>query len=246
MDYHTNGWVTLTDGFTSHYWERIGAIIYAEIHNKPFLYTPIQGMAGNYNQEEEKEFISKKERFINLINHYPINNDYEFQKRFGHSCIYFFYNVSDCCKSRAFAKIKELFYLNKKKSDYFSDETTNIAVHMRKLNPHDLEAPTEISEDRYTSIIHQLRQATANKPIRFHIYSQGVLSKFRQRWPEEDIVWHINDSIEDTFTSMVFADVLVTCQSAFSRLAGYLSNGLIIYPAEVVTPQNMLPHFKMI
>ncbi len=244
MEFHTNSYKATSEGFSSHYWERIGAIIYAKTVNKTFLYTPLQGVAHNYTND--KEFLEKKEQLMNLIDAYPVNRDFEFQKRCPESCMFFFNNVAYCCGSEEFARIKSLFYLNKKREDYFSNDCKHIAVHIRKRNPHDLEAPTELSDGRYTSIIQKLRSAFSLDKIRFHIYSQGPLNKFQQIWKEDDIQLHINASIEDTFTSMVFADVLVTCQSAFSRLAGYLSNGLVIYPMEAASPQNLLPHFRVI
>lgn len=244
MELHTNAFVATTEGFTTHYWERIAAIIWAEKTGKTFLYTPLQGMAHNY--VHDKEFIAKKELLINLINHFPINTDFGFQKKCPEVRQFFYDNVPECTHSKAFAKIKELFYLNKRREDYFCPEYKHVAVHIRKWNPHDLEAPTELSDERYGSIIAQLRSALPKERLKFHIYSQGPLAKFKQTWHAEDIELHINAPLEDTFTSFVFADVLVPCHSGFSRIATYFSNGLIVYPREVINPPQMLPHFRMI
>jgi hypothetical protein len=40
---------------------------------------------------------------------------------------------------------------------------------------------------------------------------------------------HINESVENTFTGMVLADVLVTAASSLSYTAGILSEGIVYY-----------------
>ena len=240
----TNSFKILTDGLSTHYWERIASVIFSELNGLTFIYTPLQGMGHNYTNKPN--YLKKIEKLMNLIDHFPINTDIEFHRKCPESCMFFFENVPYCCQSKAFAKVKELFYEGKRKESYFSDKHRNIAIHIRKCNAHDYEPPTELSDLRYYNIVQTLRNYFQGESLKFHIYSQGPLEQFQRFWTEPDIELHINESVEDTFSAMVFADVLVTCQSGYSRLAGYLSNGMIIYPREVATPENILPHFKLI
>lgn len=244
MKYFTNSYKPTTEGFTTHYWERIAAIIVAEFEGSEFIYTPLEGVSHNYNNDPD--FLKNKEVLMNLIDHYPINHDLEFQKQCKDSSQFFFNNVGDCVHSKSFAKIKELFYANKKRENYYSNDRKHIALHTRKCNPHDAVPPTELPNERFYRIAEQLRAVFSKEPLTFHLYSQGSSEQFKEFERHEDTVLHLNESIEDTFTAMAFADVLITCQSGFCRLAGYLSNGLVIYPREVATPLNLLPHFKLI
>ena len=81
-----------------------------------------------------------------------------------------------------------------------------------------------------------------NRPV-FHIYSQGDEEDLWDAFKEDDIVLHINESVEDTFTSMVLADVLVTSRSSFSYTAALLSEGEVYYIPFWHPP---LPHWKVI
>ena len=45
----------------------------------------------------------------------------------------------------------------------------------------------------------------------------------------QDIILHLNESVEDTFTAMVLADILVTSRSSFSYTAAILSEGIVYY-----------------
>ena len=52
----------------------------------------------------------------------------------------------------------------------------------------------------------------------------------------------INESIEDTFTSLVLADVLVISKSSYSYIAGILSEGIVYYQPFWHSP---LPNWKV-
>ncbi len=68
----------------------------------------------------------------------------------------------------------------------------------------------------------------AEQPL-FHIYSQGDVTAFENIYKAEDVVLHINESVEQTFASMVLADVLVTTSSSLSYAAGIISEGTVYY-----------------
>jgi hypothetical protein len=88
---------------------------------------------------------------------------------------------------------------------------------------------TDSSDLTYINVINNLRGLYHfARPI-FHIYSQGDVEQFKTVFAGDDIVLHIDETLEDTFTAMVFADVLVTSTSSFSYTAALLSDGEIYY-----------------
>jgi len=72
----SSGYVTNSrrkDGFGAQFQEVIAAVIYAEIQNKKFVYTPFKLMEHNY--DNDPDFIAKKERLINFMTHFEVNTD---------------------------------------------------------------------------------------------------------------------------------------------------------------------------
>lgn len=218
-EFATNPHISQTEGFGTHYIYIMSAIGYAEKFHKTFLYTPFQVMAHNY--DNDPDFLQKKEKLINLIDHFPINRDIDFQKKckIKGPCIF--------TDSESFKKIKKLFFAEKNKQDYFTDDF-NIALHVRRRNQHDLFDPPPTKDLFYCNLIDQLRLEYASRSPRFHIYSQGNKEQFKV-FEAQDVRLHINETVEDTFSAMTLADVLVTGPSYMSYCAGFLSNGKILY-----------------
>ena len=59
-----------SDGFGSQFQGLISTVIYADLHQKQFAYTPFRIMEHNYDRDPE--FIAKKEKLINFIGSFPI------------------------------------------------------------------------------------------------------------------------------------------------------------------------------
>ena len=78
-------------------------------------------------------------------------------------------------------------------------------------------------------MIDLIRNKYSSKKPLFHIYSQGNIKAFKDIYKSNDIVFHIDEPIEQTFTSLVLADVLVTSISSLSYTAGILSDGVVYY-----------------
>jgi len=218
------------DGFGAQFQSIIISAVYAELHNKQFVYTPFLAMEHNY--DNDPHFLEKKEQLINFIGHFDINEDLSIQP-FGwvHEYYDFFEsNLARCAESESLKKIAQVFRLGKDKKNYFSDENLNIAVHVRRPNSHDSRSDgPDIPDDVYLKIIQRLRDTYSLQHPLFHIYSQGDPDVFKHCFPFEDIVLHINETVEDTFCSMVLADVLVTSASSLSYVAGFLSEGTVYY-----------------
>jgi hypothetical protein len=231
------------DGFGAQFQSIIHTVIYAELNDKKFVYTPFRGMEHNY--ENEPDFLEKKERFINFIGNFEVNNVFSIQPRLTNEMNKFFEdNLSRGANSCSLKRIKEVFRLNKDYKNFFKNENLNIAVHVRRPNPHDTRPEgCDIPDKVYLKIIDYLRDIYAWRRPLFHIYSQGDYKTFEGCFNASDMVCHINGSVEETFSSMVFADVLVTSASSLSYVAGMLSDGVVYYIPFWHSP---LPHWKVL
>ncbi len=225
-----------SDGFGAQFQTIIATVIYAESNNKKYVYTPFKRVAHNYYNVPD--FIKKKEWLINFIGNFEINTG---NARPIVNLIQFFEkNLIRCANSHALKKIKNIFRANKNVNDYFNNEHLNIAIHVRRPNPHDDRIQGANTADNvFLTTINRLRVMYSSKNPLFHLYSQGNRENFTT-FNAQDVVLHLNESIEDTFSSMVLADVLVTGASSFSYAAGLLSEGIVYYMPFWHSP---LPHW---
>lgn len=197
------------------------------------MYTPFKRMEHNYTYDPL--FLEKKENLINFINHFPLNKQKYYSDppettHISRLRTFFANHLTECANSLSLKKIKTIFRLNKTKDTFFDSEHLHIAVHIRRRNPHDGGLPIgDASDATYLQIINHLRALYSDDNPLFHIYSQGNLSHFKSIYSAEDVSFHLNSPIEETFSSMVFADVLVTSASTFSYTAALLSDGHIYY-----------------
>lgn len=217
-----------SDGFGGQFQTIIASVIYAELNNQKFMYTPFKAMEHNYH--DDASFLKKKEWLINFIGNFEVNeNDTVAQP--GHSVFMNFFegNLDRCVHSFSLQKIKRIFRANKNRTHYFNNENLHIAVHVRRPNAHDNRTQgTDTPDDIFLRTIDQLRAVYAAQNPQFHIYSQGNPEHFKI-YEAQDVVLHIDESLEDTFTGMVLADVLVTAASSLSYTAGLLSEGIVYY-----------------
>ncbi len=232
------------DGFGGQFQTIIYSVIFAEFSNRKFLYSPFEGMEHNY--DNDPEFIEKKEKLINFIGNFEINNKQ--QAQWAISALdyirFFEAHLNMCANSSSLKTIKEIFRANKNIEDYFNPNEFNIAIHVRRPNPHDNRIEgTNTPDGTYINIINALREVYSTRQPIFHIYSQGDAENFKSSFHADDIVLHIDESIEQTFTSLVIADVLVTSASSFSYTAGLISNGVVYYIPFWHPP---LPHWNII
>lgn len=217
-----------TDGFGSQFRAIIACVFYAELYHMKYAYTPFAIMEHNYDNDQD--FLAKKEWLINFIGNFDINK--ETNAIIPQEPAFFFFhqnNVIQLEKSIALKKIKEIFRANKDKNNYFDSNRFNIAIHVRRPNPHDNRIDgTDTPDSVFLTIINKLRGDYFSKNPLFHVYSQGDRENFKA-FEAPDIILHLNESIEDSFIPMVFADVLVTSRSTFSYTAGLLSEGTVYY-----------------
>ena len=218
------------DGFGENLKFIIYSILYSEYLGEEFHYTPLNDII-QHNYDNDPKFINMKEKLINIINTYPISrNNINYKRPDRFTLLHFFENnVNFCSKSNNLEKLKIIFReVNK---DKFDKSFLNIAIHIRRMNTLDKEKNinydqipgTDVPNNLYKDIIRKLKNY---KNYKIHIYSQGDKKDFDF---EDDIILHLNESIEDTFVDLVFADILVVAPSAFSYSAALLSDNIIYY-----------------
>lgn len=219
------------DGFGENLKFIIYSMLYSEYIDKEFHYTPLDDIV-QHNYNNDPTFIDTKEKLINIANNYPIakNNINYFRPDRFLLLNFFENNVDFCLESNTLKKLKTFFKeVNKNK---FDKSFFNIAIHIRRMNTLDKEnninyeqiPGTDVPNELYKDIILQLKKYYKNSKI--HIYSQGDKTSFDF---EEDIILHLNESVEDTFIDFVFADILLVAPSAFSYSAALLTDNIIYY-----------------
>jgi hypothetical protein len=139
-------------------------------------------------------------------------------------------NIDLCNENNHMQFIKDCFWENKERN-HFKNNKMNIAVHIRRENIADngqcgYRGTTPNSY--YLNIMNEIREKYKDTPLQFHIYSQGVIENFKEL-EKEDVEFHLDEEITQTFVGLVAADILVLSPSSFSYVAGLLSDGIVYY-----------------
>lgn len=238
MHYITN--VTRTDGFGAQFQSVLWIYLWAELTDKTFVYTDIKHIdlisnSGTVKDTENENTLIEVSDYMGFnkycmgkdldngqINNTSENLAYDFIQK----------NMDYVFNSKAFLSYKEFFY--KDKVNKFNKEYMNVAIHIRKLGNFEKEngrfrsGTHDLSDEYYLDKMNIIRNKFGDKKILFHIYSQGTNDMFKN-FMYDDTVLHLNEKILDTFTDLIFADILVTCRSSFSYLAALLSNNQVYY-----------------
>jgi hypothetical protein len=217
------------DGFGAIFQNLIFDILYVENHGDKFVYSAIPAIDHNYSGEPD--FTVSLEKYMGIKDAYspeevtqveviPFLQSYNIVQQ----------NIDAMFNSEAFHKIRAAFY--KDKVSRFDSSYMNIAVHVRRFNTRDCRTGgTDTPNSYYLDVMNKIRSKYSIdclKPLKFHIYSQGIPINFNE-YVADDVVLHLNESIQDTFTDFVFADILATSQSSFSYVAAFLSSGIVYY-----------------
>lgn len=223
MAYVTN--YRFNDGFGAQYQRIVFSIIFAELSNSEFVYRPFESMDHNY--DNDPSFIENKEKFINIRGNFKSITEVDegLVTSLGIRVPQVEGNLDHCLSLPSLQKVKDLLHANKECS--YDKSYTNIAVHVRKPNPHDIGDYGYYPDDYYLNAISVIRSTYPNQKI-FHIYSQGDLQEFVQ-YMADDVVLHINEPIEKTFYDLVTSDILVMSKGSFSYIAAILSDGIVYY-----------------
>lgn len=200
------------DGFGAQYQAIMSGIAYCNYMNYEYIHTPFVKIAHDGNIEELNQFIgipSSKERNIDI--------------------------VMKCCGDVHFSKTPDIYYnshvLNKLRQYYDSTVKPNIvgptiALHIRRGDVKENNEKRYTRNNKYKEIISLLLEKYPNDIIT--IFSEGTIDEFRDL-QQDRIVFQLNDSIEETFHSLVTAKVLVTAKSSFSYCAALLNKNEVYY-----------------
>jgi hypothetical protein len=231
-----------TDGFGAQFQTIIYGIIIIETHGQTYYHTPILSMAHNY--DNDPNFLNKVEELMNIRNNYKCITDNDRPKIIVHNFQtlrkIFEQNINAYLMSPSLKNIKLNFWKNKERN-HFKNDRLNVAVHIRTNNKVDIQLERfRVSRlQYYFNIINNIRQKYRNSkklPL-FHIYSQNKLHDYKL-YNNNDIYYHLNENMFDSFIGMVAADILVTSKSSYSYIAAILSDGEIYYNPFWHPPKN--------
>jgi hypothetical protein len=224
MFYYTNA--PRDDGFGGQVQNILWDMLYVrEQLKQPFAMTIPQKMEHNYKQAPN--FIENLIHFMNLDTFLPvIPPDYTQKQYIQNSEVYpaIEYKIDFFNESDTMNQYREAFY--KDKQSPYDSTFFNIAVHIRRNNPHD-HYEVFISMNRHIKQIEKIRSLFKEKNYKIHIYSQGneVVDVFHG----DDIIFHLDEPIQETFLGFIFADVLCIDSSSFSYLAGLIRTKDVYY-----------------
>jgi len=227
--YYTNH--IRNDGFGAIFQNLIFDILFVESRGDKFVYRSIPAIDHNYSGEPD--FTVALEKYMGIKEAYPSEGIQAEVIPFLYSYPTVEKNIDTMFNSAAFHKVRAAFY--KDKVSRYDSTYMNIAVHVRRFNRvDDRIAGSDTPNSYYVDVINKIRSkyiGNQPKPLKFHIYSQsqeGFSTSFDE-YLADDVVLHLNESIQDTFTDFVFADILVTSRSSFSYVAAFLSCGIVYY-----------------
>ena len=221
-----------SDGFGSQFQKLIYAILIAEEKGIKYIYRSVKTVEHNY--DNDPEFINKIEELMNLKGNFRSIDSIESESGLisvmgiGEVIKEFESKIDYYMKSETLKKLKTIFWKNKNRN-FFQNDATNIAVHIRR--PNEMDNRTDGADtplDYYFDVIDIVKRKNPTEKKVFHIYSQATIEEFKNR-NTENFVFHLNESLFETFIGMVAADILVTSKSSFSYTAALLNEGTIYY-----------------
>ena len=228
-----------TDGFGAQFQNIIFDILYtsAMTPNMQYVFpSNIARMQFEHNYNDDPTFANKLIRCMNLnakfnvpprpkpirVIRYKGTENYAFCEE----------NLTRLLETNAFKCIKQLFFEGK--STPYDTAFYNVAVHVRKHSAHDMRVYNRTNEPNsyYTNVMQfVIEEYKGTKPVRFHIHSQGGANNEFTNFSatRAEVVMHLDESVEDAFNGLVFADALVTSASSFSYVAAMLTDGVVYY-----------------
>ena len=122
----------------------------------------------------------------------------------------------------------------------YNKEHFNIAIHLRRgdivigKENNNTNLQMRWQDNKYfekvlTRVLATLKSA---KPIQIYLFSQGVVSDFKEFKKFDNIHFCLDINAQDSFEHMVYADLLITSKSSFSYKPALLSNGIKICPKD--------------
>lgn len=201
------------DGFGAQYQAIMSGIAYCNYMNYKYIHSPFQKMAHDGNPEKLNEFIGISSPS------YETNVDMTVK----------------CCGEVHFSKNPDMYYnihvISILQKYYYSTPKPNIiipniAVHIRRGDVNENNEKRYTTNDQYKEILSFLLEKYPYDTIT--IFSEGKIDDFHEL-QQERVHFKLNDSIEESFHSLVTAKVLVMAKSSFSYSAALLNQNIVYY-----------------
>jgi hypothetical protein len=225
-----------SDGFGAQYQTIIFTILFAELMGLEFVYSPFNKMDHNY--DNDPFFIEKKENLINIQNNFTKKDNVEQNKIVNFDLSQIYSSVEGrldyCLSTDSFKKIKNLFY--KKNPIPVKSNKKIVNIHIRRPNIFDIGSYGYNTDEYFISIIDEIKEKHLDIE-KITIYSQGKIEDF-SKFNDYGVDFKLNLSIEETFTDLVFSDILVMSKSSLSYCAGLLCEGIVYYTPFWHKPKN--------
>ena len=200
------------DGFGAQYQAIMSGIAYSNYMNYTYIHTPFQKMAHDGNVEKLNEFIG-----------IPCSDELNVDI------------IVKCCGEVHFSKNPDMYYnthvLSILQKYYYSTPkptiiVPQIAIHIRRGDVNENNEKRYTTNDKYKKIVSFLLEKYPYDIIT--IFSEGKIEDFHEL-QQERVHFKLNDSIEESFHSLVTAKVLVTAKSSFSYSAALLNENIVYY-----------------
>ena len=223
------------DGLGSHIHKYTLNILWAETQGHSIYLSYNTSFEHNY--ENDQGFYGRMISYINLHKYWGMPhhiNECTIPKvPFFDVFKYCEADIDAMLETPVFETIKSRFMENK--VDPYDPAFFNVVVHVRRENKQDVGRLGErlIADEYYLNVMKLIREEYASgvhgtKPLKFHIYSQGDVSKFAA-YAGEDVEFHLDETPEKTMTGFLFGDILVTSASAMSYSAGFFTSAKVYY-----------------
>ena len=249
------------DGFGSQFLSLVRAILYVEIHlQSSFIVTSPQLHHIYGDDASDLESIINLNSIYPNIKDTSTNS--QITVVYDSSTYpYAEDNMDHSVNSATMDKIRIAFH-NKNKTKYTSlfDRTdegvVHVAIHVRRPSLHpNIDTPAQllghdvksmsmeqaasfsvrfIHDERYLCVMKTIREKYKHmgKKCKFYIVSEGKPELFDSFVKSDDVILCVNKSIEESFCTLVYADVLVVSWSAFSYLAAMIKHNDVWCPTE--------------
>lgn len=137
--------------------------------------------------------------------------------------------------------LKQKFYsapTRKTERLLFDKAHYNIAVHIRRgdimSDPRNPNLSMRfLANEYYERVLEQvINNIDTSKEIHIWLFSQGAPDDYKEFKRFNNIHWCLDLSSQDSFSHMVYADMLITSKSSFSYKPALISNGIKVCPKD--------------
>lgn len=143
------------------------------------------------------------------------------------------YGVMDVIKDK-FHSIHDM----SEKCIRYDKSNYNIAIHIRRGDIMDNPSNPNLvmrflANDYYEKVLEQvLQRIKSEKPAHIWLFSQGKREDYTEFDRFDNLHWCLDMDPQDSFSHMVFADLLITSKSSFSYKPALISNGIKVCPKD--------------